>query len=74
MPKHRVGHTIDPSWSTPENPVPEPGSSKTMQRFHEVRERFVREREEEKVRKRKEANEVPSLAELTVPEEELRRL
>lgn len=26
LPKYRVGHTIDTSWSTPENPVPDPGS------------------------------------------------
>ncbi|XP_057491220.1 CRM-domain containing factor CFM2, chloroplastic isoform X2 [Actinidia eriantha] len=52
LPKYRVGHTIDASWSTPENPVPE-----------------YREREKGERRAG-----VPTLAELTIPRKELRRL
>ncbi|GFS45071.1 CRM family member 2 [Actinidia rufa] len=53
LPKYRVGHTIDPSWNTPESPLPE------------YRERENGERREG----------VPTtLAELTIPREELRRL
>ncbi|XP_047960641.1 CRM-domain containing factor CFM2, chloroplastic [Salvia hispanica] len=75
LPKHRVGHTLDPSWSTPENPVPEPGAGDAIQRFHELR-RGVLEKERERIRKRKEEKRetAPSLAELTLPAPELRRL
>lgn len=75
LPKHRVGHTLDPSWSTPENPVPEPGAGNAIQRFHELR-RGVLEKERERIRKRKEEKResAPSLAELTLPAPELRRL
>ncbi|KAH6830243.1 CRM family member 2 [Perilla frutescens var. hirtella] len=79
LPKYRVGHTLDSSWSTPENPVPEPGSGKLIQRFHELKRRVVEEEEREGVRKRREGAQgrresAPSLAELTLPAEELRRL
>ncbi|KAL3624202.1 hypothetical protein CASFOL_033018 [Castilleja foliolosa] len=74
LPKHRVGHTLDSSWSTPENPVPDPGSGHAMQRFHELRRGVLEEEEKERIRKRSERNSAPSLAELTLPEEELRRL
>lgn len=79
LPKYRVGHTLDSSWSTPENPVPEPGSGKLVQRFHEFKRRVVEEEQRESVRKRREGTQgrresAPSLAELTLPAEELRRL
>lgn len=76
LPKYRIGHTLDPSWSTPENPVPEPGSGNAIQRFHELRRGVLEEEEKERIRKRSEGkrNSAPSLAELTLPEEELRRL
>ncbi|CAA0828485.1 CRM family member 2 [Striga hermonthica] len=72
LPKYRVGHTLDTSWSTPENPVPEPGSGTAIQRYHALRRGVV----EERIRARSEEkrNRAPSLAELTLPEEELRRL
>ncbi|KAL1538610.1 CRM-domain containing factor CFM2, chloroplastic [Salvia divinorum] len=75
LPKYRVGHTLDPSWSSPENPVPEPGAGNAIQRFHELR-RGVLEKERERIRKRKEEKResAPSLAELTLPAPELRRL
>uniref|UniRef100_A0A5B6Z670 CRM domain-containing protein n=1 Tax=Davidia involucrata TaxID=16924 RepID=A0A5B6Z670_DAVIN len=75
LPKCRVGHTIDPSWSTPENPVSEPGSGKHIQRFHELRREVWKKKEKEKVKRKGEERErVPTLAELTLSEEELRRL
>lgn len=79
LPKYRVGHTLDPSWSTPENPVPEPGAGKSIQRFHEMRRRVKEEEERlerERARDRREGRResAPSLAELTLPAEELRRL
>ncbi|CAK9162841.1 unnamed protein product [Ilex paraguariensis] len=75
LPKYRVGHTIDSSWSTPENPVPEPGSGNAIQRYHELRIKVGKEKREEKLKKRAEEREkVPTLAELRIPKEELRRL
>ncbi|KAL6505839.1 CRM-domain containing factor cfm2, chloroplastic [Orobanche hederae] len=75
LPKYRVGYTLDPSWSTPENPVPEPRARSAIQRFHELR-RGVLDEERERIRKpRKQKREsAPSLAELTLPASELRRL
>ncbi|KAL6013403.1 hypothetical protein ACLOJK_003901 [Asimina triloba] len=70
LPKHRVGHTIDVSWSTPENPVPRPGSGTAFARFSKVRKELGKQRREAK---RSEVP-LPTLAELTIPEEELRRL
>ncbi|XP_015573686.1 CRM-domain containing factor CFM2, chloroplastic isoform X2 [Ricinus communis] len=67
--KYRVGHTLDPSWSTPENPVPRPGSGNAILRYHELRKQVKKERED----KKREAK-VPTLAELSLSEEELRRL
>ncbi|KAL2520334.1 CRM family member 2 [Forsythia ovata] len=76
--KYRVGHTLDQSWSTPENPVPVPvpGSGNAIQSFHELRHGVFKEKEEDRLRIRGEENggKAPSLAELTLPEEELRRL
>ncbi|XP_072972731.1 CRM-domain containing factor CFM2, chloroplastic isoform X2 [Typha angustifolia] len=68
IPKYRVGCTIDSSWSTPENPVPDPGSGETITRFREL---WRREREQTPRAKRET---VPSVAELTIPADELRRL
>lgn len=73
LPKHRVGHTLDPSWSTPENPVPEPGSGDAIQRFHDLRRGFLKEKEEERLRN-KEKGRAPTLAELTLPVNEIKRL
>ncbi|GMI99164.1 CRM family member 2, Arabidopsis thaliana CRM family member 2 [Hibiscus trionum] len=71
LPKYRVGHTLDTSWSTPENPVPDPGSDRgsLMVRFRDMkreRKKMGRAKEEERV--------VPSLAELKLSAAELRRL
>ncbi|KAL0450626.1 UNVERIFIED_CONTAM: CRM-domain containing factor CFM2, chloroplastic [Sesamum latifolium] len=76
LPKYRVGHTLDPSWSTPENPIPDPGSGNAIQRFHELRRGVLEEEEKERIRKRSEGKKesAPSLAELTLPKDELRRL
>ncbi|XP_058112100.1 CRM-domain containing factor CFM2, chloroplastic isoform X2 [Magnolia sinica] len=78
LPKHRVGHTIDTSWSTPESPVPEPGSGPTITRFHEMMRRKELEKEKEKQKQRQKkkgrASVPPSVAELTIAEEELKRL
>ncbi|KAL7100771.1 hypothetical protein ACP275_08G015800 [Erythranthe tilingii] len=76
LPKYRIGHTLDPSWSTPENPVPEPGSGNAIQRFHELRRGVLEEEEKERIRKRDEGKRgnSPSLAELKLPPGELRRL
>ncbi|XVF16488.1 hypothetical protein REPUB_Repub10bG0035500 [Reevesia pubescens] len=72
LPKYRVGHTIDTSWSTPENPVPSPGSGPggLMARFRDMK------RERKKMGRVKEEEErlVPSLAELKLSAAELRRL
>ncbi|KAI3970628.1 hypothetical protein MKX01_024275 [Papaver californicum] len=75
LPKQRVGYTIDTSWSTPENPVPRPGSGTAISRFRELKRQVVKERrverdENEKLREEK----VPTLAELTIPQHELRRI
>lgn len=78
LPKYRVGHTLDPSWSTPENPVPEPGSGTAIRRYHELRREVWKEKKEEKIKRRIEGNSesenVPTMAELKLPLEELRRL
>ncbi|XP_073117745.1 CRM-domain containing factor CFM2, chloroplastic isoform X2 [Elaeis guineensis] len=70
LPKRRVGHTIDSSWSTPEHPVPEPGSGATITRFHYL---WSREKEQEKEKKASKEV-VPMVAELMIPAEELKRL
>ncbi|KAM3363924.1 CRM-domain containing factor CFM2, chloroplastic [Capsicum galapagoense] len=77
LPKHRVGHTLDTSWSTPENPVPQPGLGESIQKFHELRDGFLKEKEKEKERlrnKEEKKERAPSLAELTLKAEELSRL
>lgn len=70
LPIHRVGHTIDTSWSTPSYPVPNPGSGTAISRYHELKRVWKKENEIE----RKKEEKVPSLAELTLPAAELRRL
>lgn len=72
LPKYRVGHTLDPSWSTPENPVPLPGAGKAIQKYHQLRVGAIKEGIEERSKQKKEK--VPTLAELTLPKKELRRL
>ncbi|KAH7688661.1 Poly(A)-specific exoribonuclease PARN protein [Dioscorea alata] len=65
VPNYRVGHTIDSSWSTPAHPVPEPGSA--ICRQHDYWK--------EKMRTRPWSPEnAPSVAELTLPPAELKRL
>ncbi|PIA40346.1 hypothetical protein AQUCO_02500202v1 [Aquilegia coerulea] len=66
LPKNRVGYTIDSSWSTPQNPVPELGSGVAISRKKEVKE-------EEKKLVKKEPR-VPTLAELKLSRTELKRL
>ncbi|XP_010550103.1 PREDICTED: CRM-domain containing factor CFM2, chloroplastic [Tarenaya hassleriana] len=70
IPIHRVGHTIDTSWSTPSYPVPKPGSGTAISRYHELRKEW----KEEKKLERKKEEKVPTLAELTLPPAELRML
>ncbi|KAL9242443.1 hypothetical protein vseg_016437 [Gypsophila vaccaria] len=55
IPAHRVGHTLDRSWSTPMNPVPNPGSGNSVLKLNELKkeaktERRRREREEKRVK------------------------
>lgn len=70
-----MGHTLDTSWSTPENPVPQPGLGNSIQKFHELRNEFLKEKEKERLKNKEDKKErAPSLAELTLPAEELRRL
>ncbi|KAM7267028.1 hypothetical protein ACFE04_009194 [Oxalis oulophora] len=75
LPKQRVGHTLDQSWSTPDNPVPEPATGEAIVKYRQLwgrvwREKRLRRREEEEAGKQR----VPTLAELTLAPEELRRL
>ncbi|KAL5582467.1 hypothetical protein UlMin_014909 [Ulmus minor] len=75
LPKPRVGHTIDSSWSSPENPVPEPGSGTAITRFHELRGEVKKQKQEEKKELAgKKLGRAPTLAELTLAPGELRRL
>ncbi|KAK2360973.1 CRM-domain containing factor CFM3, chloroplastic/mitochondrial [Trifolium repens] len=68
--KHRVGHTIDLSWSTPENPVPVVGKGIEKLSENEVeRQRLEREKAREAKKKR-----VPTLAELSLTDAEILRL
>ncbi|CAN1726084.1 CRM-domain containing factor CFM2, chloroplastic [Linum perenne] len=65
LPNHRVGHTLDPSWSTPQNPIRIPRSGNSI----ELRkERFKKMKEE------REKGKVPTLAGLNLPDSERRRL
>ncbi|EPS67538.1 hypothetical protein M569_07235, partial [Genlisea aurea] len=76
LPKYRVGHTLDASWSTPENPVPEPGSGNAIQRFHELRRGAMEDKEKEMIKQRSEGKRktTQSMAELTLSKGDLRRL
>ncbi|KAH9620459.1 hypothetical protein KSS87_007703 [Heliosperma pusillum] len=74
IPIYRVGHTIDSSWSTPNNPVPEPGSGKAVVKLNQLKRVAKFERMVERDNVKKAAEEVPSLAELTLEASELRRL
>lgn len=70
LPKHRVGHTLDLSWSTPESPVPLPGKGIEKLSENEVeRQRLEREKAREAKRRR-----VPTLAELSLTDGEILRL
>ncbi|KAJ6831344.1 CRM-domain containing factor CFM2, chloroplastic isoform X1 [Iris pallida] len=71
LPRYRVGHTIDASWSTPENPVPSPGSGVAVAGLGRL---WRREKEEEEKERRRRMEELPMAAELVLEEEELRRL
>jgi RNA-binding protein YhbY len=66
LPKHRVGHTLDTSWSTLENPVPVPGTGSAISRYHDLRREVIKqkvmEKKEEEGAKREEK--APTLAEL----------
>jgi len=70
LPKQLGEETFEPSWSTPLNPVPVPGSGIAVLSAREVARR--RKRREEEVMRRKEL--VPTLAELSLPDSEIRRL
>lgn len=71
-----MGHTLDPSWSTPENPLPRPGSGQAIKRYNELKREFWKEKQEEKAKVKAEGREklAPTLAELKLSAEELRRL
>lgn len=77
LPKQRVGHTIDTSWSTPENPVPKVGSGGAVVRVNELNKVVKREKwlaKEDVVGRKEREERVPTLAELSLPVEELGRL
>ncbi|GAA0141900.1 hypothetical protein LIER_02940 [Lithospermum erythrorhizon] len=75
LPKYRVGHTLDDSWTTPETPVPRPGSGNAIQRYNALLGVAMKEKEEERARKGMERRErVPSLAELALSSGEIKRL
>ncbi|KAG9449639.1 hypothetical protein H6P81_009604 [Aristolochia fimbriata] len=75
LPTSRVGHSLDGSWSSPENPVPEPGVGPAITNYHAVRRWAWEEKRREKEVARKEKRVAPpSVAELMIPEDELRRL
>lgn len=72
-----MGHTIDASWSTPENPVPDPGSGTAIVRYNELNKMVGRQKRLEAKTKKKENEKekvAPSLAELKISQQELRRL
>ncbi|XP_062151304.1 CRM-domain containing factor CFM2, chloroplastic isoform X2 [Alnus glutinosa] len=75
LPRRRVGHTMDTSWSTPGNSVPEPGTGTAIVRYNALRrEVMVQKVMERKERKGRGEESAPTLAELSLSEEELRRL
>ncbi|XP_027924277.1 CRM-domain containing factor CFM2, chloroplastic-like [Vigna unguiculata] len=70
LPKQRGEEMFEPSWSTPLNPVPVPGSGIAVLSAREVERR--RKRRKEELMRRKEP--LPTLAELSLPDSEIRRL
>ncbi|GMY13487.1 CRM-domain containing factor CFM2, chloroplastic [Fagus crenata] len=66
LPKHRVGHTLNTSWSIPENPVPVPGTGSAISRYHDLRREVVKQKVMEKKEKEgaKREEKAPTLAEL----------
>jgi hypothetical protein len=62
LPKHRVGHTLDTSWSTPENP----GTGSAISRYHDLRREVIKQKVMEKKEKEgaKREEKAPTLAEL----------
>ncbi|XP_006482481.1 CRM-domain containing factor CFM2, chloroplastic isoform X5 [Citrus sinensis] len=75
IPKYRVGHTIDDSWSTPENPIPVPGTGAAIVRYNQLNKEVGRQKWLAKNSKMNEKEkEVPTLAELKLSGKELRRL
>ncbi|KAF7819636.1 CRM-domain containing factor CFM2, chloroplastic [Senna tora] len=75
LPKYRIGHTIDSSWSSPENPVPQPGSGTAIVRYNELTSEVEKQKKLAKEQGRNKREEkVPTLAELSLSQRELRRL
>ncbi|KAL2335608.1 hypothetical protein Fmac_016821 [Flemingia macrophylla] len=70
LPKRRVSHSFEPSWSTPLNPAPVPGTGIGALSYREVARQKRLRREE--LRRRRVP--VPTLAELSLPDSEIRRL
>lgn len=73
-----MGHTIDPSWSTPDNPVPLPGTGTVLLRQNELageaKKQKKQQQQEEKAAGEDSRVRVPSLAELSLSNSEMRRL
>ncbi|KAF1879426.1 hypothetical protein Lal_00005892 [Lupinus albus] len=69
LPKHRVGHTIDSSWSTFDNPVPVPGTGISLLRQNELASAAKQQK-----KKAVEESRAPTLAELNLSKSEIRRL
>ncbi|CAA7409740.1 unnamed protein product [Spirodela intermedia] len=69
LPKRRVGYTIDSSWSSPESPVPVPGTGSAIVRFHELRRELGRD-----TGRVAPTPTPPMVAELMIPAQELRQL
>ncbi|XP_031492781.1 CRM-domain containing factor CFM2, chloroplastic isoform X2 [Nymphaea colorata] len=62
LPVPRIGRSLDSSWTTPDHPVPEPGSGRAFDPVRSARG------------KRERKPPAPLLAEIMIPEAELRRL
>ncbi|XP_068642993.1 CRM-domain containing factor CFM2, chloroplastic [Aristolochia californica] len=75
LPTSHVGYSLDGSWSSPDNPVPEPGVGPAFGKYHAIRRLAAEEKRREKELAKKEKRESPpTVAELTIPEKELKRL
>ncbi|XP_027358990.1 CRM-domain containing factor CFM2, chloroplastic-like isoform X2 [Abrus precatorius] len=72
LPKRRVCHSFEPSWSTPLNPVPLPGSGIALLSQNEVAKQ--KNLKEEELKRRRIEEVVPTLAELSLTDSEIRRL